>query len=105
MQSYSYTRSIDSDTANRIKLVYSTESGEQTIFLKQDQENINKWGILQHYESINDVGFAADRVKNLLAAKNQVSRHLQIDGAFGDLSVKAGYNIPIVVDLGDLKIS
>nr|DAU29582.1 MAG TPA: hypothetical protein [Caudoviricetes sp.] len=34
MQSYSYKRSIDSDTANRIKLVYSTESGEQTIFLE-----------------------------------------------------------------------
>jgi hypothetical protein len=44
-------------------------------------------------------------VKNLLATENQVSRHLQIDGAFGDLSVKAGYNIPIVVDLGDLKVS
>lgn len=105
MQSYSYKRSIDTGTANRIKLVYSTDSGEQTVFLDQDQENINKWGVLQHYESINDTTFAADRVQNLLAAKNQVYRHLKISGAWGDISVRAGYNVPVVMDLGDMQVS
>lgn len=105
MQSFTYKRSIDNGTANRVKLVYSTEGGEQTVFMDQDQENINKWGVLQHYESISDVTFAVDRVRNLLAVKNQVYRHLQISGAWGDVSVKAGYNVPIVMHLGDMQIS
>jgi hypothetical protein len=52
-QNFDYTSSIDENTYNRIKLVYDNEdSGQRDVYISQDSNNINNWGVLQYYDTL-----------------------------------------------------
>ncbi len=54
-ENFEYTSSIDDNTYNRIKLTYDNDNtGFREVYIAQDSGNINKWGILQYFDTLKD---------------------------------------------------
>lgn len=102
---FNYERSIDNDTYNQIKLVRDNkDSGEREIYMTKDSSNIDKWGLLQLYEKVDD-DMNPEQIKQkadaLLSLKNRVEQKLSID-VIGEKNIRAG-NV-IYVDIPDTGI-
>lgn len=104
-QNFSYESGIDEQTYNQIKLVYDNEeTGKREVYIAKDSSNINKWGILQYYESESTNEGLIEKVNSLLELYNQKTRKLKIDGAFGDTRVRAGSSVIVMLNLGDITV-
>lgn len=104
-ENYDYTSSIDDNTYNQIKLTYDNEeTGVRDVFMAKSTENINKWGILQYFETLQKGENGQEKANALLELYNQKTRSLQITNAIGDNRVRAGSMIFIHLALGDVKI-
>lgn len=104
-ESFSYTSSIDGDTYNKIKLSYENEdTGKREIYIAQDGAHMNEWGVLQFFESIDKGENGKAKADALLKLYNVKSRKLDVKGCFGDVRVRAGSNVIVSLDLGDIKI-
>ena len=102
-QDYDYETSIDSDTYNKIKLMYKdSETNEIKVFPDQDDDLIKKWGVLQYFDTIDNTENAAAIAKALLELYGNKSRSLSMNGVFGDLRVRAGCQVPVFLNLGDV---
>ncbi|MDR6883798.1 hypothetical protein [Bacillus sp. 3255] len=111
---YKLSRSIDSDTYNRIKIVQDIKSDEKgqtskvigrNVYIEQDSETIAKWGRLQLYQKVDDKLNAAqvDEIKKtLLELKNRETRTFSLE-AIGDIRVRAGCSVSI--NIADLSIN
>ena len=66
---------------------------------------MNKWGILQYYDTVDEKVNASAKANALLKLYNQKTKSLKINGVFGDLRVRAGTQVVIRLDLDDTKIS
>ncbi|BBI32051.1 XkdQ/YqbQ family protein [Cohnella abietis] len=102
---FDFTRSIDADTYNFIKVVHDNKkAGKRETYIAKDSANIAKWGRLQLYQSA-DEGLNPAQINDLLnrlaAAKNRESQKLKIE-AIGDIRVRAGSYIQIII--GELSI-
>ncbi|MNU85104.1 phage late control protein GPD [compost metagenome] len=100
MTGFSFERSIDSDTYNRVKLVQDNKkSKKREVYIAQDSANIGKWGRLQLMQKVDDNKNAA-QIKQLLdqliKLKNRETKTLKLD-ALGDPSVRAGCYVPIEI--------
>ena len=103
---YDYKTSIADNTYNRIKLLYEdSEAGTRQVFIAQDSSNINKWGVLQYYEKIDDATNAKSMADALLSLYNTKTRTLKIKDALGDTRVRAGTLLVTMLGLGDINIS
>lgn len=104
-EDYSYSSTID-NTFNKIKLQFSnTETGKRDTFIEQHGENINKWGVLQYFDTLQKGENGVAKAQNLLKLYNQKIRNLQIKNAFGDCRVRAGSLIGISLDFGTVKVN
>lgn len=104
-QDYDYKVSIDSNTYNQIKLYYdNTESKKRELYITKNSESINKWGILQKDESIDKGVDAQTIAEKYLTLYNRPSRTLVIKDAFGDIRVRAGCMIPVLLNVNDLDL-
>lgn len=103
-EDFDYTSSIDGETYNYIKLVYeSDKEGKRLVpAIAKDQEHVNQWGVLQYYEKVSDETNMQARAASLLKYYNHKSRTLRIKGALGDVSVRAGCMLPVLLNLGDI---
>ncbi|MBP1961168.1 hypothetical protein GQF04_11145 [Paenibacillus aceris] len=111
---YKMTRSIDTDTYNRIKLVQDVKSKEEgqtskvvgcDAFVVQDSANIAKWGRLQLYQKVDDKLNRAqvnEILNKLMVLKSRETRTFTID-AIGDIRVRAGCSISI--NIGDIDVN
>jgi hypothetical protein len=105
-QGFTYESSIDSDTYNRVKLMYLDEKkNKRKVYVAKSGANINRWGLLQYYAKLNNEKNGKKAAKAILGLKNRVTRTLSVNGAFGDIRVRAGTSIPVALDLGDVKQS
>lgn len=106
-QDYSYTSSIDGETYNQVKVsIDNEETGKRDTYIAKHTENINSWGVLQHYYKADSKETNGQAVADQLLAKyNRKTKKLSIKGAFGDIRVRAGCLIPIMLDLGDAKLN
>ena len=78
-QNFDYTSSIDENTYNRIKLVYDNEdSGQRDVYISQDSSNINNWGVLQYYDTLQKGENGQAKVDALLSLYNKKTRKLTI---------------------------
>lgn len=102
---YSYERSIDGDSYNKIKLYKDNkETGKREVYIVKDSSNIGKWGLLQYYEKVNDKMNEAQirkRAKQLESVKNRAVRGLSLE-CIGDLSIRGGSSI--YVDITGLNL-
>lgn len=104
-QNFEYTSSIDESTYNKIKLVYDNkDTGQRDVYVAQDSNNIDAWGILQHYDKLSDGENGKAKADALLKLYNQKTRKLNIKGVFGDCRVRAGSLVGVIMDLGDVKL-
>lgn len=104
-ESYSYNSSINDQTYNQIKLTYDNEeTGKREVYIAKDSTNINRWGVLQFYESVKSPQGASAKANALLSLYNAKTRNLKITNAFGDLRVRAGVSVVVKLNLGDVSL-
>lgn len=104
-ENFDYTSSIDSDTYNKIKLTYDNEkTGKREVYIAKDSSHINEWGVLQHFDTIDENTNGQAKADALLKLYNQKTRKLQIKSAIGDTRVRGGSLIIINMNLGDVKL-
>ena len=102
-ENFDYTSSIDNQTYNKIKLIFENEeTGMRDVYIAQDGEHINQWGVLQFFDTIKDANVGKVKADALLSLYNQKSRNLSIKGAFGDVRVRAGSAVIVNLHLGDI---
>lgn len=104
-ESFSYESSINDKTYNQVKIVYNNEeTGKRDVYMAKDSSNINKWGILQHYEVTDNPQGASAKANALLRLYNAKTKNLKITNAFGDKRVRAGCSVVVQMNLGDVKL-
>lgn len=101
-ETFDYSSSIDEQTYNKIKLAYNNEqTGKRELYVAQDGEKMNTWGVLQYYEELQTATGAA-KADALLKLYDQKTRKLTVKNAFGDVRVRAGSAVVVSLDLGDI---
>ena len=104
-QNFDYEASIDENTYNRIKLVYDNEdAGKREVYIAQDSSNINKWGILQYFDTLQDGENGQTKADALLKLYNKETRTLTVKDAAGDSRVRGGSLVVVQLDLGDVQL-
>lgn len=105
-ETFEYTTSIDENTYNKIKLIRENkESGKREIFIAQDSENKNNWGVLQYTETIDEKVNGQAKADSLLNLYNKKSRKLHMNKLFGDTRVRGGTVLAVQMYLGDLSVA
>ncbi len=103
---FDYKTSIMSNTYNRVKLVHEdSDAGKRRVYIAQDGANINKWGVLQYYEKLNDSTGAQAMADALLQLYDRKTRTLSVKNVAGDIRVRGGTMLVVVLDLGDTVLS
>ena len=104
-ENFDYSTSIDDQTYNRIKLSFENkDTGRRDVFIAQDGQHINDWGILQYFDTLQEGENGIAKVNALLDLYNVKTRKLKIKSAFGDARVRAGCMIAIKLSLGDMNV-
>ena len=105
-ENFEYTSSIDDNTFNKIKLTYDNEdTGFREVYIAQDGANINRWGILQYFDTLSKGENGQAKADALLKLHDKKTRTLKITNAIGDNRVRAGSMVVIRLDLGDMKLN
>jgi len=105
---YTYKTDIDEHTCNSVKLVRPNEAtGRGDVFQAVDSANIGRWGLLQHYqtidENLNDAQ-AESQARAMLKYHNRRFRTLKVQ-ALGILGLRAGQMLYMQVPgLGDINL-
>jgi hypothetical protein len=106
MTDYQFSRSIDSDTYNLIKLVRDNkETKKRDVYIAQDSNSIARWGRLQLYEKVDEDSNAArinERLNQLLLLKNREQKTLRLE-EIGNIRVRAGCLVPLFIEALGLK--
>lgn len=104
-ETYDYSSSIDEQTYNRIKLIFDNDqTGQRDVYIAQDSGNMAEWGVLQYYDTLQEGENGQTKVDALLELYNKKTRRLSIQNALGDCRVRAGSMLPVILDLGDVKL-
>lgn len=103
---YDYKSSIASQTYDKIKLSYENkDTGKREIYIAQDGSHINQWGVLQYYEKLDSNGNAKAMADALLNLYNTKTRTLRLQDVLGDIRVRAGTLLVVMLGLGDINVS
>lgn len=104
-ESFDYTSSIDDQTYNKVKLIFDNEeTGKREVYVSQDSKNINQWGVLQCFDTLQKGENGKAKAEALLSLYNKKTRDLSVKGAFGDTRVRAGSLVVVMLNLGDIKV-
>ena len=103
---FDYKTSIASQTYDKVKLSYENkDTGKREIFIAQDGSSINQWGVLQYYEKIDSTANAKAMADALLSLYNTKTRTLKLKDVLGDVRVRAGTTLVVMLGLGDMNLS
>lgn len=104
-ENFEYKTSIDSNTYNKIKLIYEdSNTKKREVYITKDSSHINQWGVLQYTEKIQDKANGKAKADALLELYNSKTRNLSIKNAFGNLKVRGGSSVIVNLSLGDIKV-
>lgn len=105
-QNFSYKTDIDTDTYNKVRLYRDNEkTGKREIYEVKHSENMNKWGTLQYFESVDEDTNAKAKAEAILKMKNRVNKSLSLKDVIGDTRVRAGTSVMTLIrDIGDISI-
>ena len=105
-ENYDYTSSIDEQTYNKVKLTYDNDkTGRREIYIAQHGTNMNQWGVLQYFDTLQEGENGQAKANALLSLYNKKTRNLSVTNAFGDIRVRAGSMVVVMLNLGDVKIN
>ena len=103
---FDYKSSIASQTYDKIKLSHENkDTGKREIYVAQDSSNINQWGVLQYYEKLDSTTNAKAMADALLDLYNTKTRTLKLREVLGDIRVRAGTLLVVMLGLGDINVS
>ncbi len=106
LENYDYSSSIDSSTYNQIKVVHTDkDSGVWNVYMAQDGEHINQWGVLRLTEKVTLEANAKAKADALLSLYNEKTRTLTATNVLGRTDVRAGCSIAVQLGLGDINVS
>lgn len=104
-EDFDYTSSIDSNTYNKVKLTYDNKkTGKREVYISQDSTNMNNWGVLQFFETIDEKVNGKAKSDALLSLYNKKTKNLSISDAIGDIRVRGGSLIVVKLTLDDVKL-
>lgn len=104
-ENYNFISTIDSETYNKVKLSFNNSAtGKRDIYIAQDSRNMNSWGVLQYFDTLKENENGKIKADALLELYNKKTRNLSITGAFGDVRVRGGSLIPVILELEDVKV-
>lgn len=104
-ENFEYASSIDSNTYNKVKLTYDNGgSGKREVYIAQDSKNMNRWGVLQYYDTLSEGENGKAKADALLKLYNSRTRNLKITNAAGDIRVRAGSLVLVRLSLGDMEV-
>ncbi len=101
---YSYTTSIDKETYTKVRVVKSNGSDEDIECVSQNEEAINKWGVLSYYEQLRDEDNLKARADEILNQYCNKTINLSLKNVIGCTDVRGGSNVFVKLDLGDMSI-
>ncbi len=103
---FDYATSITDSTYNRIKLIHEDkDAGSRKVYIAQDSSKINRWGVLQYFETLNDATGAQAKAASLLSLYNSKTRTLTVKNVLGSTEIRAGSLVPCILGLGDINLS
>lgn len=103
-ESYDYSISIDDNTYNKIKL-YKDGTDARDVYIAQDGQHMNDWGILQLSEKLEEGEDGKTKADALLSLYNAKTRKLKVSKAFGDIRVRGGTLLPVILQLDDVSLT
>lgn len=104
-ENYNFSSSIDGSTYNQIKVVYDNETtGKREIYITKDSSNINQWGLLQYFDTIDEKVNGQAMVDALIELYNKKENNLTLNNIVGDIRVRAGTSVLVQLDLVDFKL-
>ena len=104
-ENYDFSSSIDGSTYNQIKVVYDNETtGKREIYITKDSSNINRWGLLQYFDTIDEKVNGQAMVDALIELYNKKENNLTLNNIVGDIRVRAGTSVLVQLDLVDFKL-
>ena len=102
--SYDYSSTIDSNTYNKVKLVFDNDkTKKRDVYIAQSSKNMNKWGVLQLYETLQEGENGKAKADALLKLYNSKTKKLTIK-TLGSVKVRAGSMVVVMLSLGDKKL-
>lgn len=105
-ENFDYASSIDESTYNKIKIIFKNEkTGKDEVYVANDNQSIDKWGVLQYFETVEKGENGKGKADKLLSLYNKKSQSLMVKNTFGDIRVRAGSTIIVQLDFGDLKLN
>lgn len=104
-ENFDFSSSIDDNTYNKIKLTFDNEdTGKRDVYIAQSGENINQWGVLQYYDTLQEGENGQTKADALLNLYNSKTKNLTVKNALGDNRVRAGSMVVVMLDPGDTKV-
>jgi hypothetical protein len=100
-KNYEYTKSIDDDTYNFVKVAKDdSDAGVRNVYVAKDDSTIATWGKLMIYDKVsadlNDSQLAS-RANRLLYIKNRETQTLENVECAGDSRVQAGNSVRVIL--------
>lgn len=106
LEDFDYTSSIDTNTYNKVKLAYDNkDTGKRETYVVEDGNNINKWGVLQYYDKIDEKVDGKTKAEKLLTNYNKKTKTLSIKNCLGDIRVQGGFSIMVNLNLIDTQLN
>lgn len=100
-EKYNYKTSLEG-SYNKVKLSRENkETGKRHVYISQDSAKMNQWGILQHYDKLDDNENGGAKADALLKLYNKKNETLNISNVLGDDRVRAGSGVYVYLkDIG-----
>lgn len=105
MGDYDYGSSIDEATYNQVKVVFENDkTKKREVYIAKDSGNMNKWGLLQLRDKVDDAANGPAKAEALLKLYNAKTRSLTVSDALGDIRVRGGSSVVVQLELGDMSL-
>lgn len=101
---YDYSGSIDENSYSKV-VIYHDEDGVREYYIAQSETLQNSWGVLQLTEKAGSRSTAKQQAKLMLDMYSKPTRSLSVREAFGNVKVRAGCLVPVMLQLADIKVS
>ena len=100
-QNFDYKTTIDNEVYNKI-ILYEDIEKQRKFYPEQDNFNVDRWGILQLTEKLNENENPTNKAKTMLNLYNKTNRLLTIKNTLGNIRLRAGATVYCDFNLGDL---